>query len=255
MSDVHLGSRGARARELGQFLDAHACDQLYLVGDILDGWKLRRGWYWDDAQTEIVQRFVLRAAGGTRVTYVPGNHDEGLRAYGELSLAGIEVVPEVVHTAADGKRYLVLHGDRFDAIVRSHRWLADLGDRAYSVAIFANRWLNALQRLLRRPQWSLSGYLKGRVKDAFAYAEKFEQAIVTEAQKRRVDGVICGHIHKAELRAIDGVLYANDGDWVDSCTALIERYDGVIELVRWTADSGTCTREASTEAAVEVSAG
>jgi UDP-2,3-diacylglucosamine pyrophosphatase LpxH len=232
ISDVHLGTKGARADLLCGFLEAHPCQRLYLVGDIVDMWALKRSWYWDASHTRVVELVVGLAASGTRVVYVPGNHDASLRPH-EVELAGIRVRREVVHRTADGRRLLVIHGDEFDQVVRCHPWLAHVGDRAYQVALVINRWFNAGRRLCGLPYWSLSQWLKHKVKDAVAYVGEFERAVVAEALRRGVDGVVCGHIHKAELREVDGVLYANDGDWVESCSALVEHQDGRLELVRW----------------------
>lgn len=246
ISDLHLGTKACQASRINEFLDAHTCDRLFLVGDVFDGWKLGRGWFWDEAQTGVVRRILSFVEEGTEVIYVPGNHDEALRGYENLVLAGVDVASEFVHEGADGRTYLVLHGDKFDAVVRC-RWLASLGDRAYSMVNALNRWQNALRRRLGIREWSLSGYLKQSVKKALAHASRFEDALVREAKDRDVDGVICGHIHKAELLDLDGLLYINDGDWVDSCTGLVERFDGTLELVHWDG-SGKDVVQASSEA-------
>ncbi len=247
ISDVHLGTRGCKAESLSSFLDSCDSQWLYLVGDIVDGWQIKKRCSWSPAQTELVQRVLAKARSRTRVVYIPGNHDEGLRAYGALSLAGIRVVAEAVHLTQDGKRLWVLHGDRFDAVVRNHRWLAHLGDHAYALALALNCWFNAARRLCGLRYWSLSAYLKQRVKDAVSFVSEFEKAVAHEARRRAFDGVVCGHIHKAELRTIDGLIYANDGDWVESCTALVEHLDGRLEIVHWPADA---TPERAQERAV-----
>lgn len=233
ISDLHLGTKGCQAESLVAFLSAHECDHLYLVGDIIDGWQLGKRWYWTEAQSRVVQLILEKARSGTRVTYIPGNHDAGLRAYGALDLAGIEVLEEVVHTTATGKRLLVLHGDQFDVVVRCHRWLAHLGDFAYQLSLVANRWFNFARQRIGLPYWSLSAYLKQRVKDAVSFVGRFEEALIHEAERRGVDGIVCGHIHKAELREVSGVIYANDGDWVESCTALAEDHSGKLSIVHW----------------------
>ena len=233
VSDVHLGTRACQAEALAAFLDAHPAERLYLVGDILDGWKLGRGWTWTEAQTRLVQRLLEAVQRGTDVVYVPGNHDEALRRFGRMVLAGVRDKPQVVHELADGRRALVLHGDQFDGIVARHRLLAAAGDRLYGLALGLNQIVNAGLLLLGLQPRSLSSFLKQRVKRALNYAAGFEEAVALEAARWGVDAVICGHIHKAEMRRIGGVLYANDGDWVESCTALVESFEGELTLVAW----------------------
>ncbi len=233
ISDVHLGTRGCKAELLLDFLKHNDSETLYLVGDIVDGWRLRKSWYWPQTHNDLVQKVLRRARKGCRVIYVPGNHDELFRNYTDLHLGGIEILAEAIHETADGRRLLVLHGDQFDAVVKYAKWLAVLGDRAYVCALVLNHWLNLLRRRLGYPYWSLSAYLKSRVKNAVEYVGKFEAAVADEAHRRGVHGVVCGHIHKAEIRKIGGTLYCNDGDWVESCTALVEHRDGRLELVDW----------------------
>ena len=233
ISDIHLGTRGCKADFLIDFLRYNDADTIYLVGDIIDGWRLKRSWYWPQTHNDVVQKVLRKVRKGTRVVYVPGNHDEWLRDYTLLQFGGGEVAEEVVHVTADGRRLLVLHGDVFDAVVKHARWLALLGDKAYTAALWFNRYFNTARRRLGYQYWSLSAYLKHRVKNAMQYIGSFADAVAAEAQRRGVDGVICGHIHHAEIRDINGVLYGNDGDWVESCTALVEHYDGRIELIDW----------------------
>lgn len=233
ISDVHLGTRGCKADLLLDFLKHNECETLYLVGDIVDGWRLRKSWYWPQTHNDLVQKVLRRARKGCRVVYVPGNHDELFRDYTGLHLGGIVVLSEAIHQTADGRRLLVLHGDQFDAVVKFAKWLAILGDHAYACALVLNHWFNLVRRRLGYPYWSLSAYLKSRVKNAVEYVGKFEAAVADEARRRGVDGVVCGHIHKAEIRHIGPVLYCNDGDWVESCTALVEHEDGRLELVDW----------------------
>lgn len=233
ISDVHLGTRGCRASLLLDFLRHTDSERLYLVGDIVDAWQLRKGWYWPERHNEVVRALLRKARGGTLVVYVPGNHDEFLRQYGRLALGGVSVVEDAVHTMADGRRFLVIHGDAFDGVVTCARWLAHLGDRAYHTALHLNRLLNAVRRRLGYPYWSLSSYLKHRVKNAVSFISNFEGALVEVARQRGLDGVICGHIHHPELRVVEGLVYANDGDWVESCTALAEHGDGTLELIHW----------------------
>jgi UDP-2,3-diacylglucosamine pyrophosphatase LpxH len=233
ISDIHLGTRGCKAEILLDFLKHNQADTLYLVGDIVDGWRLKKSWHWPQAHNDVVQKVLRRSRKGGRVVYIPGNHDEGLRDYTTIRLGGILVVDEAIHETADGKRLLVLHGDQFDGVVKYARWLALLGDRAYVAALAANHWFNLARRRLGYPYWSLSAYLKQRVKNAVEYVTNFEEAVADEARRRGVDGVVCGHIHKAEMRKIGDVLYCNDGDWVESCTALVEHRDGRLEIVNW----------------------
>lgn len=233
ISDVHLGTRGCKADMLLEFLRHTESDTLYLVGDVIDGWRLKRSWYWNQSHNDVVQKLLRKARKGTQVIYVPGNHDEALRDFTELHFGGVAVQMEAVHITADGRRLLVTHGDHFDGIVTYAKWLALLGDMAYSAALNVNTWFNHLRHRFGLPYWSLSAYLKHKVKNAVAFISEYERAIAEEARRRHVDGVVCGHIHHAEMRDIDGILYCNDGDWVESCTALAEHADGRLEILRW----------------------
>ena len=233
ISDVHLGTRGCQAELLLDFIRHVECDKLYLVGDIIDGWKLRSGWYWPQSHNDVVQKILRLARKGVEVIYVPGNHDDRVRDFCGTHFGGVVVVRDVIHQAADGKRYLVVHGDEFDGVVQHAKWLAFLGDWSYRTILMLNTWLNRARRKLGFGYWSLSAYLKVKVKNALQFIENFEAAVADEARRRGVDGVICGHIHKAEMREIDGVLYVNDGDWVESCTALVEHMDGRLEILEW----------------------
>ncbi len=233
ISDVHLGTPGCQAHALLDFLRAVECDHLYLVGDIIDGWQLRRSWYWPQAHNDVVQKLLRKARKGTRVVFVPGNHDEFARKYLGHSFGGIEVVDDCVHTTADGRRLWVTHGDYFDGVIQCAKWLAHVGDTAYEFTLRLNRHVNSLRARLGLPYWSLSKYLKLKVKRAVSFIGDFEQAVAREARKRGVHGVVCGHIHHAELREIGGILYANDGDWVESLTALVEHADGRLEILDW----------------------
>jgi len=237
ISDLHLGTPGCRAEALLDFLKTVDCERLYLVGDIIDGWQLRRSWYWPQAHNDVVQKLLRKARKGCRVIFIPGNHDEFARRYLEHSFGGIEVMEEALHETADGRRLWVTHGDLFDGVVQCARWLALLGDSLYEFSLKLNRWLNSCRARLGLPYWSLSKYLKLKVKRAVSYVSDFEQALAREARKRGAQGVVCGHIHHAELREIDGVLYANDGDWVESLTALVEHADGRLEILDWSARS------------------
>ncbi|NLY58373.1 MAG: UDP-2,3-diacylglucosamine diphosphatase [Gammaproteobacteria bacterium] len=233
ISDVHLGTRDCQAEKLAAFLKEHECDQLYLVGDIIDGWRLRKSMYWPQSHTNVIRRILTMAKRGTRVVYVTGNHDEFLRRYGMLNIGNLLLVDEAEHRTADGRRLLVIHGDQFDVITRYHRWLAFLGDYAYEFSLRLNRWLNYWRSRCGYGYWSLSGYLKHRVKKAVNFISDFEDALAHECRKRDMQGVVCGHIHHAEIRDVDGIAYHNCGDWVESCTALIEHWDGSITQYHW----------------------
>jgi UDP-2,3-diacylglucosamine pyrophosphatase LpxH len=235
ISDVHLGTAGCQAGMLSDFLHSIECDTLYLVGDIVDGWRLRKGWYWPDQHNEVIRRVLKMAHRGTRVIYIPGNHDEMFRDYAGLSFGGVEVQLEAIHTTADGRNLLVTHGDAFDGIVLYARWLAFLGDQAYTLLLKANIVLNAVRRRFNLPYWSLSSYLKKRVKNAVQYIGQYEEVVAREASQRGVEGVVCGHIHCAEIRQFGSITYYNDGDWVESCTALTEAKDGTMAIVDWAA--------------------
>jgi UDP-2,3-diacylglucosamine pyrophosphatase LpxH len=233
ISDIHLGTKGCQAELLLEFIRELECETLYLVGDIVDGWKLRSGWHWPQAHNDVVQKILRLARKGVRVVYVPGNHDEVVRDFCGVHFGGVIVARDAIHEAADGRRYLVTHGDEFDGVVQNARWLAFLGDWSYRALIAVNTHFNRVRRMMGLGYWSLSAYLKHKVKDAVAFIDKFEAAMADEARRRGVHGVICGHIHKAEMRDIDGVAYLNDGDWVESCTAIVERFDGTFEIVHW----------------------
>jgi UDP-2,3-diacylglucosamine pyrophosphatase LpxH len=231
LSDTHLGTRGCQAQALLDFLDGHDCDYLYLVGDIIDFWRLKRAPHWTQLHSDVIRMVLSKARAGTVVTLVPGNHDEYLRRFCDLQLGNIMVTEEAIHRTVDGRLLLVLHGDKFDGITRCHRWLALSGDVGYDVLLVLNRWFNRGRRLLRLPYWSLSAYVKGKVKRAVNFITAFEAALAHEAHRRNLHGVVCGHIHRAEIREIEGILYCNTGDWVESCTALVERSDGALELL------------------------
>ncbi|EHR72203.1 hypothetical protein BurJ1DRAFT_3395 [Burkholderiales bacterium JOSHI_001] len=231
ISDLHLGTPGCQARALLDFLRDVDCHTLYLVGDIIDGWQLRRSWYWPQAHNDVVQKILRKARKGTRVVFVPGNHDEFARKYLSLNFGGVEVQDDCIHTTADGKRLWVTHGDLFDGVIQCAKWLAYVGDMAYEFVLKVNRHVNALRARAGLPYWSLSRYLKFKVKRAVSYVGDFEAAVAREARRRGVHGVVCGHIHHAEIREVDGVLYCNDGDWVESLTALVEHHDGRLEII------------------------
>lgn len=247
ISDVHLGIRACKAEFLLDFLRQTESQYLYLIGDIIDFWSLKTFWYWPPLHNEVVQIILRKAASGTKVIYVPGNHDELFRDYVGQTFARIKVCASAVHKTADGRRLLVIHGDEFDTIVKHSKWLAILGSGAYEFLLFANRLVNYFRRKFGFPYWSLAAYLKHKVKNAVNFISNFEQALVHEAMKRKVQGVVCGHIHKATIEDHDGVLYCNDGDWVESCTALVENHDGGLEVIRWADESVVLLKEREEE--------
>ena len=233
ISDLHLGTKRAQTEALLDFLRATESDQLYIVGDFIDNWSLRKAWHWDQLHNDVIQKLLRKARKGTKLVYIPGNHDENFRNFLNLRFGRVAVLEETVHISATGKRYLVLHGDKFDGVVRFAPWLAKLGDSAYEVSMELNSVVNSVRRFLRLPYWSLSAYLKNRVKKAVEFISHFEDAVVREARARNCQGVICGHIHTPDDRDIDGIHYLNDGDWVESCTALVEHADGRFEIINW----------------------
>jgi len=233
ISDTHLGTTGCQATRLLDFLRRTESDYLYLVGDIVDGWQLRRRWYWHQSHNDVVQKVLRKARKGTEVVYIPGNHDEAVRHFLDLAFGGIAIREEAVHRTAQGLRLLVIHGDMFDAVVQHAKWVAHVGDMLYTISLKLNRTYNALRARLGLPYWSLAQFLKHKVKNAVSYITAFEEAVAAEARRRNLDGVVCGHIHKAEIRRIGGVLYCNDGDWIESLTALVETLEGELRIVHW----------------------
>ena len=233
ISDIHLGMRNAQASALLDFLRHADADTIYLVGDIVDFWKVRRGPHWPQSHNDVLQKLLRKSRKGTRIVFIPGNHDDCLRDYCGMSFGGIEIRRDCLHEAANDRRYLVLHGDEFDVVVRYARWLAFLGDRGYDVALALNVPLNFARRLFGLGHWSLANFLKLKVKSAVNFIGEYEEALSFEARRRGADGLICGHIHHANDRDIDGIHYLNCGDWVESCTAIGERADGSFEIIRW----------------------
>lgn len=234
ISDVHLGAKNCQAEMLLDFLRVTEAETFFLVGDIVDGWRLKRWWYWPQSHNDVVQKLLRKARKGARLIYVPGNHDDFARRYVGYQFGGIEVAEEAVHETADGKRLLVIHGDEFDVVVCYAKWLAYLGDRAYHLALRVNVVVNWVRRTFGLSYWSLSAFLKLKVKRAVQFIGAFEGAVAATAKSRGLDGVVCGHIHHAEMREVDGVLYCNDGDWMETCSALVEHHDGRLEILRWT---------------------
>jgi UDP-2,3-diacylglucosamine pyrophosphatase LpxH len=234
ISDIHLGTRGAQADLLLDFIKHHEAETIYLVGDIVDAWRLKKNWYWPQKHNDVVQKLLRQSRKGVRLVYIPGNHDEFMREYVGTHFGGVEVMQDTVHEAADGKRYVVMHGDEFDVVVRYAKWLALLGDWAYVTLLSMNSMVNRVRRRLGFSYWSLSAWAKLKVKNAVNFIGDFQEALAGEAKRRGADGVICGHIHHAVLQNMNGVRYMNCGDWVESCTALAENFDGSFEIIQWT---------------------
>ncbi|MCC0008678.1 MAG: UDP-2,3-diacylglucosamine diphosphatase [Hyphomicrobiaceae bacterium] len=254
ISDIHLGTRAAQTSALLDFLKTVEADTYYLVGDIVDFWKVRRGPAWSQSHNDVLQKLLRKVRKGARIVFIPGNHDEALRDYCGQTFGGIEILRDTVHVRPDGRRYLVMHGDEFDVVVRYAKWLAFLGDRSYELALWSNAPLNWMRRHLGLGYWSLSAYLKNRIKTAVNFIGEFEHALADVARLRGVDGVICGHIHHAADRVIDGVHYLNCGDWVESCTAILETRAGDMKIVRWQVDACSATEKQTSSQRSEVAA-
>ena len=250
ISDLHIGTPGFQADALLDFLKHHPCDTLYLVGDIVDGWQLRRRWFWPQSHNDVVQKLLRRARKGCRVIYVPGNHDEFARHFVGHAFGGVEVFHDTVHTTATGQKLWVIHGDHFDGVIQCAKWLAYVGDWLYELTLKLNRHLNSWRARMGLGYWSLSAYLKLKVKKAVNFISDFEVAVAQEAQRRGYDGAVCGHIHHAEIRDINGILYCNDGDWVESRTALVEHMDGHLEIIHWGEGQAVTVREMNTAEAL-----
>ena len=233
LSDIHLGTPGCKAAHLIDFLRHHQAEQLYLIGDVIDAWALKRRFFWPQAHNDVVQKVLRCARKGTRVIYVPGNHDEVGRQFSGLNFGDIAIRAEAEHRLLDGRRLWIVHGDFADGVIQHARWLAKLGDRLYDFILWLNRHFNTLRSFFGRDYWSLSQYLKHKTKNAVSFITNFEHVLLREARRRGYDGVVCGHIHKAEIRTMDGMLYCNDGDWVESLTALVETCEGELEIVEW----------------------
>jgi UDP-2,3-diacylglucosamine pyrophosphatase LpxH len=245
ISDVHLGTRGCNAGLLIDFLDHTDSETMYLVGDIIDGWRLKKKFYWPASHNDIVWRVLKRARRGTRIVYIPGNHDEMFRQFTGLNFGGVEIRRAAFHDTADGRRLMVLHGDEFDTVMLAHRWLAFIGDAAYHALMALNLWVNAVRRRFDLPYWSLSKVAKHKVKNAVEFISRYEAVVARAAAERGVDGVVCGHIHTAEFRQFGAVEYWNDGDWVEGCTALVEHFDGAMEILHWPAEVARREAEAA----------
>lgn len=237
LSDFHLGMRNTQAELLLDFLRRHDAETIYLVGDVVDGWRLARSWYWPQVHNDVVQKLLDKGRNGARIIYVPGNHDEMLREYCGHTFGAVALKKNDIHELADGRRYLIMHGDEFDVVVRHAKWLALLGDWAYRVVLVLNGYVNVIRRRMGFQYWSLSSWLKVKVKHAVNYIGEFESALVTEARRRGVDGVICGHIHCPSETMMNDIHYLNCGDWVESCSAIVEHHDGRLELIGWTSQA------------------
>lgn len=233
ISDVHLGSRDAQSEPFHHFLDTIRCDYLYLVGDIIDIWALKKTFFWPKQYNEVLHKLLKRARKGAKVIYIPGNHDEFFREFVGYTFGDIQVVDDLIHETADGRRFLVTHGDKFDAAVRGHPWMAKLGDWGYRRLVVINRVYNTVRRWFGKPYFSLSGAIKRKVKGAVKFLNNYEKILVNEAHRLKVDGVICGHIHQPGYRTMDNIEYCNTGDWIENCTALVEHEDGTLELIWW----------------------
>lgn len=232
ISDVHLGTRDSQAEALLEFFKEYESEYFYLVGDIIDGWSLKRKWTWPQAHSDVIQKTLRKARKGTKVYYVLGNHDEFVRPFLPVELGdNLEVVDQVEHTGADGKKYLVVHGDLFDSITMTKKWLAILGDIGYQMLLRVNRPVNFFRKRLGYKYWSFSQFIKENVKRSVMFITDFENILAAHAKDNEFEGVICGHIHKAEIRDINGIKYMNCGDWVESCTALVETYDGEWKII------------------------
>lgn len=233
ISDIHLGTAGCQAKYLLDFLKHNEADKFYLVGDIIDGWQLRKRWYWPQSHNDVVQKLLRKARKGAEVIFIPGNHDEMARQFFGMNLGDIRIEEEVIHVMADGRRLWITHGDLFDGVMQYAKWLAYVGDTLYTFILWVNRWFNNIRSRFGLNYWSLSQYLKHSVKNAVSFIADFEKIMAREARIRGCDGVVCGHIHKAEIRMIDDILYCNDGDWVESLTALVEDMNGELRIVHW----------------------
>ena len=233
ISDVHLGTKMSQPQALLEFIKTFECERLYLVGDIIDGWRLKKSWFWPQSHNDVIQKLLRKVRKGAEVFYIPGNHDEVARQFVGMTFGEIQIKNEMIHVTADGKKLWVTHGDLFDSVMQYAKWLAYLGDTAYTTVLVVNRWFNNIRIKMGFQYWSLSQFLKHKVKNAVSFIADFEAIMAREARKRKCDGVVCGHIHKAEIRDIDGLLYCNDGDWVESLTALVETFDGELRIIHW----------------------
>jgi len=234
ISDFHLGTRGCQSELLLEFIKHTQSEKLYLVGDIIDGWALKNTWYWPQSHNDVVQKILRKARHGAEVFYISGNHDEVMRGFVPVNFGGVSILNHVIHETVDKKKYLVVHGDQFDGIIQCAKWLAMLGSITYDFLIYFNRYINFFRKKLGYEYWSLSNYLKFTVKNAVKFVSEYEKLVSNYAKQFKVEGIICGHIHHANMQSMNGIHYINDGDWVESCTALVEHFDGKLELINWT---------------------
>ena len=234
ISDFHLGTRGCQSELLLEFIKHTQSEKLYLVGDIIDGWALKNTWYWPQSHNDVVQKILRKARHGAEVFYISGNHDEVMRGFVPVNFGGVSILNQVIHETVDKKKYLVVHGDQFDGIIQCAKWLAMLGSITYDFLIYFNRYINFFRKKLGYEYWSLSNYLKFTVKNAVKFVSEYEKLVCNYAKQFKVEGIICGHIHHANMQSMNGTHYINDGDWVESCTALVEHFDGKLELINWT---------------------
>lgn len=234
LSDVHLGTQHCQAELLIDFLNAHDCDQVYLIGDIIDGWRLNKTWYWPDTHEKVVDSILHQGRAGTKVFYIPGNHDEFAHDFADQLAEHVHIIEEVIHETACGRHYLVIHGDQFDVVLQNAKWVAYMGDWFYELCLKSNTWLNLVRNRLGLGYWSLGAFAKRHVKSFINIIGQYENVVAEEVQRRGVHGVICGHIHHAESRNMKGIHYVNSGDWVESCSAVVEDFDGTLEVIFWT---------------------
>lgn len=247
ISDVHLGFKSCQAEFLLDFLKSTESEYLYLVGDIFDGWELQKKSYWPNSHQKVVNKILKKAAKGTRVIYTPGNHDESARNYCGHKFDNIEVSNTAIHETADGRRLLVLHGDQFDTVVQCSPFLSKIGSSMYGHLLMLNRTINWVRRCVGLPYWSIAAHLKNKVKNVVSYIGRFEEAVVNSARAENLQGVVCGHIHHAEIAMFGEILYCNTGDWVESCTAMVESSDGKLEILRWTEGTTKLATNSETE--------
>lgn len=247
ISDVHLGTKDCQATHLNDFLKHHRADKIYLVGDIIDGWKMRSGIYWKKDFTRVLRRLLTLSKKGTQIDYITGNHDEFLRRFANNRFDNIHLHNRVTHTTADGRKLLVIHGDQFDNVTRCSHLLRFLGDKGYDLLMATNRICNTFRAKYGRGYWSLAGFLKQHIPRAQMYIQEYEQAVAHAAEKQGFDGVVCGHIHHAANKRIGEIDYYNTGDWVESCSALAEDEDGTIHLLRWRKDDSDSQQEGLSE--------
>ncbi len=233
ISDVHLGYKDCKAEFLLDFLECVECDTLYLVGDIIDIWSLSQSFHWPASHNQVLRTLLKKARDGVKVIYIPGNHDSVFRDYIGETFGAIEIHENCIHETLDGKRLLIMHGDELDNVIRFSRFTKIVGETAYDFLLFLSRITNKLRQRLGCSYWSLAGYIKARLNNAAQAIDCFERAVMDWAAHHAVDGVVCGHIHHPNIRMENGLLYCNDGDWIENCTAMIETRDGKLEILHW----------------------